>query len=63
MRITKDSSTLIDVILTNEPYNMINADSIISSLSDHVIKRVNNIKLYPRTIKSKDYKKVMTKLL
>ena len=58
--IAKDSSTFIDVILTNPPHNMINANSIISSLSDHnVIKwvnKLNNIKLNPRTIKCRDYK-------
>ena len=58
--IAKDSSTFIDVILTNPPHNMINTNSIISSLSDHnVIKwvnKLNNIKLNPRTIKCRDYK-------
>ena len=58
--IAKDSSTFIDVILTNPPHNMINANSIISSLSDHnVIKwvnKLNNIKLNPRTIKCRDCK-------
>ena len=33
--IAKDSSTFIDVILTNPPHNVTNANSIISSLSDH----------------------------
>ena len=58
--IAKDSSTFIDVILTNPPHNMINPNSIISSLSDHnVIKwvnKLNNIKLNPRTIKCRDCK-------
>ena len=58
--IAKDSSTFIDVILTNPPHNVINANSIISSLSDHnVIKwvnKLNNIKLNPRTIKCRDCK-------
>ena len=40
-----DSPTLIDVILNNRPDNVINANSIISSLSDHnVIKRVGKLK-------------------
>ena len=58
--IAKDSSTFIDVILTNPPHNVINANSIVSSLSDHnVIKwvnKLNNIKLNPRTIKCRDCK-------
>ena len=52
--IAKDSSTLIDVILTNRPDNVINANSIISSLSDHnvikCVRKLNNIKFNPRTI-------------
>ena len=48
------------MILTNQPDNVINADSIVSSLSDHnVIKcvwKLNNIKFNPRTIKCRDYK-------
>ena len=59
-RIAKDSSTLIDVILTNRPDNVINANSIISSLSDHnvikCVRKLNNIKFNPRTIKCRDYK-------
>ena len=58
--IAKDSSTFIDVILTNPQHNVINVNSIVSSLSDHnVIKwvnKLNNIKLNPRTIKCRDYK-------
>ena len=59
-RIAKDSSTLIDVILTNRPDNVINANSIISSLSDHnvikCVRKLHNIKFNPRTIKCRDYK-------
>ena len=58
--IAKDSSTFIDVILTNPQHNVINVNSIVSSLSDHnVIKwvnKLNNIKLNPRTIKCRDCK-------
>ena len=50
----------MDVALTNRPYNVINANSIISSLGNHnVIKwinKLNNIKFNPRTIKCRDYK-------
>ena len=59
-RIAKDSSTLIDVILTNRPDNVINANSIISSLSDHniikCVRKLNNIKFNRRMIKCRDYK-------
>ena len=59
-RIAKDSSTLIDVILTNRPDNVINANSIITSLSDHnvikCVRKLHNIKFNPRTIKCRDYK-------
>ena len=61
-RTAKDSSnsaTLI-VILTNWPDNVINADSIISCLSNHnvikCVRKLNNIKSNPRTIKCRDYK-------
>ena len=58
--IAKGLSTLIDVILTNRPDNVINVNSIISSLSDHnvikCVRKLNNIKFNPRTIKCRDYK-------
>ena len=57
--IANNSSTLTDVILTNRPDNVINANSIISSLGDHVIKcvrKLNDIKFNPRMIKCRDYK-------
>ena len=59
-RIAKDSSTRIDMILTNRPDNVIIVNSIISSLSDHnvikCVRKLNNIKFNPRTIKCRDYK-------
>ena len=59
-RIAKNSSTLIDVILTNQSHNVIDANSIISSLSDHNfikwVTNLNNIKFNPKTIKCRDYK-------
>ena len=57
--IANNSSTLTDVILTNRPDNVINANSIISSLGDHVIKcvrKLNDIKFNQRMIKCRDYK-------
>ena len=59
-RIAKDSSTLIDMILTSRPDNVINVNSIISSLRDHnvfkCVRKLSNIKFNPRTIKCRDYK-------
>ena len=59
-RIAKDSLTLIDVILTNRPDNVINANSIIFSLRDHngikCVRKLSNIKFNLRTIKCRDYK-------
>ena len=61
----QQGSTLTAVILTNRPDNVINANSIISPLSDNVLKyvrKLNNIKFNPRTIKCRHYK-ITTKLL
>ena len=59
-RIAKDSSTLIHVVLTNGPDNVINVNSIISSLRERnvikCVRKINNIKFNPRTIKYRDYK-------
>ena len=48
------------MILTNRPDNVINANSIITSLSDHnvikCVRKLHNIKFNPRTIKCRDYK-------
>ena len=56
----QDSSTLIDVILTNWPDNVVNANSITSFLSDHnvikCVRKLNNIKFNPRTIKCRYHK-------
>lgn len=59
-RSTKDSQSLIDVILTNRPNNLCLANVILSSLSDHDIisckRKVNNIKMSDITINCRDYK-------
>ena len=59
-RVTKDSQSLIDVILTNRPDNLCIANVLLSSLSDHDIigcrRKVNNIKLSDITINCRDYK-------
>ena len=48
------------MVLTNRPDNVINVNSIISSLSDHnvikCVRKINNIKFNTRTIKCRDYK-------
>ena len=48
------------MILTNRSDNVINANSIISFLTDRnvikCVKKLNNIKFNPRTIKCRDYK-------
>ena len=58
--IANNSSTLTNVILTNRPDNVINANSIISSLGDHnvikCVRKLNDIKFNPRMIKCRDYK-------
>ena len=56
---SQKTRTLIDLIQTNQPDNVINPNSVISSLSSHVIKcvrKLNNIKFNTRTIKHRDYK-------
>ena len=53
-RITKDSSTSIDLIFTNKAANVTNASSFPLSFSDHdmigCVKKINTIKYDPRTI-------------
>ena len=60
-RLTKDSSTLIDIILTNRPGNLCSVNVILSSLSDHDIigckRKVNNIKYSKSMISFRDYRK------
>ena len=59
-RTTKDSQTLIDVILTNRPDNLCSANVILSSLSDHDIigckRKINNIKMSDIIINCREYK-------
>lgn len=58
-RITKDTSTLIDVILTNFSKNVAAVITVPLSLSDHdmigCVRKLNNIKTKPRTIKCRNY--------
>ena len=59
-RITKDSSTLIDLICPNEVANVTNSSSFLLSFSDHdiigCVRKINTIKYDPRTIECRDYK-------
>ena len=59
-RITDHSSTLIDIILTIEPANIVKACTIISGLSDHdmvgCIRKINKAKYNPKVINSRNYK-------
>ena len=60
-RVTKDSETLIHILLTNRPGNLCSVNMILSSLSGHDIigckRKVNNIKYSDNIISFRDYKK------
>lgn len=59
-RITRESSTLIDVICTNKPQNITRVDVIPACLSDHeligCVRKLNSHSFKPRTINTRDYK-------
>ena len=59
-RITKESSTLIDIIATNQNQNILKCSVIKTSLSDHdmvgSVRKLHNIKFKPRTITCRNYK-------
>ena len=59
-RITENSSTLIDVVLTNTPENISQCDTLLSSLSDHemigFIRKKVVTKYAPKRITSRNYK-------
>ena len=60
-RVTKDSETLIHILLTNRPGNLCSVNVILSSLRDHDIigckRKVNKIKYSDNIISFRDYKK------
>ena len=60
-RITDESSTLIDVVLTNTSRNISTVISAPMSLSDHdligCVRKLNNKRINPRTIKCRNYSK------
>ena len=59
-RITDHFSTLIDIILTTEPLNIIKVGTILPGLSDHdmvgCIRKINKAKYKPKVIYSRNYK-------
>ena len=59
-RITKDSSSLIDLIFSNKPSNLSSTAVVSASLSDHdligCIRKINCHKHSSRTIKCRDYR-------
>ena len=59
-RITDQSKTLIDVIFSNKPENIVKATVIPAELSDHDMigcsRKINNTKYKPRSIKCRNYK-------
>ena len=59
-RITDHSSTLIDIILTTEPVNIIKVGTILSGLSDHdmvgCIRKINKAMYKQKVIYSRNYK-------
>lgn len=59
-RITENTSTQIDVILTNSPENIVHTDVMMTNLSDHemigLIRKKFQHKYHPKTIRSRNYK-------
>ena len=59
IRVTKETSTLIDVILANNPRNIADNELIAAGLSDHnliaCIRKMNNIKFKSTIITFRDY--------
>ena len=66
-RITKESSTLIDLIFSNRTSSLPSVSVVSTSLSDHDLvactRKINTQKYLPRTIKCRNYAKYDTKLL
>ena len=59
-RITATSKTLIDIILTNNPLNLIATDVIPMGIGDHemvgCVRKTNTAKFEPRKITCRNYK-------
>ena len=60
-RVTKDSSTIIDIIASNNESNIKDTVTIPTSLSDHFmvgsLRRLNHRKFLPKEVKFRDYSK------
>jgi hypothetical protein len=58
-RKTKDSSTLIDVILTNNPASIVTTEVLPLSISDHDMiacsRKINNKRFKPKTVYARNY--------
>ena len=58
-RVTENTSSLIDVVFTNQPKQISNQDVFALSLSDHdcvgCIRKVNNARYEPKTITCRNY--------
>ena len=58
-RVTNTSSTLIDLIMTNNPSTLSHVNAIATSLSDHdmvaCIRKLNTQRYEPKTIKARNY--------
>ena len=58
-RIAQGSSTLIDLLFSNEPQNITVTNTFPMSFSDHeligVVRKINNVKSRPKTIKVRNY--------
>ena len=59
-RITENTSTIIDVFLTNSPENVVSTDVITANLSDHemigAIRKKCQHKYQPKTIRSRNFR-------
>ena len=59
-RITSSTNTLIDVIFSTHPVNILKTFVISADLSDHeligCVRKLNNVKLPPKTVTCRNYK-------
>ena len=66
-RITKDSKTLIDIIATNYPANIVSSCVTATSLSDHdlvaCVRKINNKKFPAKTTHCRNYRKYDPELM
>lgn len=59
-RVTKDSKTLIDIIATNNPANIVTSDVIATAISDHdmvaCVRKINNKRFPKKVTKCRNYR-------